>query len=280
MATVNTNIRFLRKQKGLTQGDLANEINITRSSIGAYEEGRAEPKLDTLLRIANFFSITLDQLVSQDLSKTLEAALKGETLPHPSRPGVPSSTEKGSSGPTQDTEGKKLRVLSITVDSQDRENIELVPEKAAAGYLNGYADPEYLEDLPRFQLPMLPQGSYRAFEITGDSMLPLTPGTVIIGEYVENWNGLRDGEICIVVSGREGIVCKRVFNKIEERQALSLHSDNPSYPPFDVEVNDVQEIWRAKAYISMDFPDNDLNLQKLASIVMDLQQEVIRMKGK
>lgn len=272
MATVNINIRFLRKQKGLTQGDLANAINITRSSIGAYEEGRAEPKLETLLKIANYFSISLDQLVSQDLSKTLEAALRGETLPQPER--------RTASNTPQDVEGRKLRVLSITVDNQDRENIELVPEKAAAGYLNGYADPEYLEDLPRFQLPMLPQGSYRAFEISGDSMLPLTPGTVIIGEYMENWKNIRNGEICIVVSGREGIVCKRVFNKIDERQALSLHSDNTAYTPYDVEVEDVQEIWKAKAYISMDFPDNDLNLNKLASIVMDLQQEVIKMKGK
>ena len=267
MAIVNTNIRFLRKQKGLTQGDLANELAITRSSVGAYEEGRAEPKLDTLLKIANFFSISLDMLVSKDLSKSFEDVLQGKPFraPEENQP---------------DIEGRKLRVLSITVDSKDEENIELVPQKAAAGYLNGYADPEYLEDLPRFQLPMLPQGTYRAFEITGDSMLPLTPGTVIIGEYVENWTNLRDGDLCIVVSSSEGVVCKRVYNKIEERQTLSLHSDNPSYPPYEVEAADVQEIWKAKAYISMSFPDNEMNLQKLAGIVMDLQQEVIRMKGK
>src|SRR3546814_6005241 len=43
-----------------------------------------------------------------------------------------------------------VRVLSITVDGDDKENIELVPVKASAGYLNGYADPEYIAELPKF----------------------------------------------------------------------------------------------------------------------------------
>ena len=53
MGLIKSNIRFLRKQKGLTHEGLANSINVTRSVIGAYEEGRAEPKIRTMQAMAN-----------------------------------------------------------------------------------------------------------------------------------------------------------------------------------------------------------------------------------
>ena len=59
-----------------------------------------------------------------------------------------------------------------------------VPVKAAAGYLAGYADPEFIDELNTFTLPMLAPGKYRAFEIVGDSMLPTQSGSVIVGERV------------------------------------------------------------------------------------------------
>src|SRR5690606_38332737 len=93
--------------------------------------------------------------------------------------------------PTGRGNAASVRVLSITVDGDDKENIELVPIKASAGYLNGYADPEYIAELPKFSLPMFRQGTYRAFEIKGDSMLPLQSGSVVIAEYVENWSEIK-----------------------------------------------------------------------------------------
>ena len=265
MSLINSNIRYLRKQKGLTQDAFANEIGVTRSVIGAYEEGRAEPKIRTMQAMADYFGISMDQLINIDLASVAASHLRGEET----------AMDNGKPDPS----GKRLRVLSITVDANDRENIELVPQKAAAGYLNGYADPEYIEDLPRFQLPNLPQGTYRAFEITGDSMLPLTPGTIIIGEYIENWESLKDGHNYVLVTESEGVVYKRVYNKLDEGKVFSLHSDNPSYPPYTVDIADVVEVWKAKSYISQQFPDPEMSMQKLAGIVMDLQKEVIKMKG-
>ena len=157
MSLVSKNIKYLRKQHKLTQEQLAEKIGIKRSLLGAYEEGRADPRLTNLLNIAKEFNVLVDKLISEDLTTNPEQAL------------VPRTS-------VQDTKGQSLRVLSITVDGQGRENIELVPDRAAAGYTVGYSDPEYLEDLPKFQLPMLPApGTYRAFEISGDSMLPITP---------------------------------------------------------------------------------------------------------
>jgi hypothetical protein len=63
---------------------------------------------------------------------------------------------------------------------------------------------------------------------------------------------------------------------------LYLSSDNPQYSGYEIETNEILEIWEAKAFIGLSFPDpanaDDLSLKKLAGIVMDLQKEVVRLK--
>ncbi|WP_276496127.1 XRE family transcriptional regulator [Pontibacter litorisediminis] len=258
MQLVTSNIRHLRKHAGLTQAQLAEKLDIKRSLVGAYEEGRAEPKLSTLVNVARLFEVSLDDLVTRDLVQEAPA-------------GVAEGTGRAHGG--------NLRVLAITVDEQENENIELVPYKASAGYLNGYADAEFIEELPRFKLPMLGSGgTFRAFEISGDSMLPIASGTVIVGRFIEDWSQIKDGTPCIIVSQKEGVVFKRVFNKIKDAAVLRLHSDNPVYSPYEVHVEDVVEIWEARSYISSTFPIADLSLDKLSSIVLDLQKEVQKLK--
>ncbi|SNR58983.1 MULTISPECIES: helix-turn-helix domain-containing protein [Hymenobacter] len=267
---INTNLKFWRRELALTQAQMAEKLGIKRSLVGAYEEGRAEPKLATLVNMARLFGITLDSLVTTDFSKKKNAKaalqLQAQTV---------TSTDVVTTRPGNNN----LRILALTVDKEQNENIELVPQKAAAGYLNGYADPEYLEELPKFRLPMLSTtGTYRAFEIAGDSMLPIASGTVIVGRYIDDWMSIKDGTPCIVVSSKEGIVFKRVFNRLKDAAMLALHSDNPVYSPYEIDVEDVVEIWEAKAYISSTFPIADLSLNRLASIVLDLQQQVSTMK--
>ncbi|GAB3295049.1 helix-turn-helix domain-containing protein [Hymenobacter tenuis] len=267
---INTNLKFWRRELSLTQAQMAEKLGIKRSLVGAYEEGRAEPKLVTLVNMARLFGISLDALVTTDFSKkkNAKAALQ-----------LQAQSAVATSVNAANRTGNNLRILALTVDREQNENIELVPQKAAAGYLNGYADPEYLEELPKFRLPMLGNtGTYRAFEIAGDSMLPIASGTVIVGRYVDDWMSIKDGTPCIVVSSKEGIVFKRVFNRLKDAAMLALHSDNPLYQPYQIDVEDVVEIWEAKAYISSTFPIADLSLNRLASIVLDLQQQVSTMK--
>jgi transcriptional regulator with XRE-family HTH domain len=254
MTLLRDNIRLLRKRKGWTQQDLADSTGLKRSLIGAYEEGRAEPSVEKLIGFSEVFSVSVDDLVGIDLSQT--------------EPGA-----------------TRFKVLSITVDKDDKENIELVPQKAAAGYLNGYTDPEFIKELPRFKLPFLSDsGTYRAFEISGDSMLPIVPGTIIIGQYVERLEDIKNGKTFLLVTKKEGVVFKRVFNYLEEKGKLFLVSDNKQYSSYEVEPDEVLEVWSSKAYISVEFPDPpedrpDISVDQLTSIVMDLKNEVNRLKG-
>src|SRR6201985_3584174 len=228
MSTIPSNIKFLRKKKGLTQQQFADQIGIKRSLVGAYEEERAEPKYELLKHMASFFEITVDDLINETINEKWAPKPKGDPA--------------------------NLRILTISVDKDDNENIELVPLKASAGYLNGYADPEYVAALPKFYLPMFKQGTYRAFEIKGDSMLPLTSGTTIIGEYVENWADVKAAETYVIVSKSDGVVYKRIGGKFKSDKKLKLISDNPVYEPYEINGEDILEIWKAKAYISTHFP--------------------------
>jgi transcriptional regulator with XRE-family HTH domain len=258
MVKLNENIRVLRKKLSLTQDQFAQQLGIKRSLIGAYEEGRAEPKLELLQKMAEVFSISVDDLIGKEF--TVETVLIDKKF----------------------ARGKD--VVVVTVDSSDRDNIEFVPHKAAAGYMNGYADVEYVKELPHFSLPMLRQGTYRAFEISGDSMLPLLPGTIVIGEYVDDLRNIKSGKTYVLVTQREGIVYKRVFNYLDENGTLFLVSDNRQYAPYQLGASDVMEVWVSKAYISVQFPDvadkQDISVEQLAGVVLDLQKEIFQLKSK
>ncbi len=274
---ININLKFCRRELALTQAQMAEKLGIKRSLVGAYEEGRAEPRLATLVNMSRLFGITLDQLVTTDFSKKKNAKVIG-SLPSlgPVTAGDPAAE---AADETPAPAPGRLRILALTVDKDQNENIELVPQKASAGYLNGYADPEYLEVLPKFRLPMLSQsGTYRAFEIAGDSMLPIASGTVIVGRYVEEWTSIKDGTPCVVVSSKDGIVFKRLFSKLRSQAMFALHSDNPIFSPYDINVDDILEIWEAKSYISSTFPIAELSLERVASLVLDLQQQVALLK--
>jgi transcriptional regulator with XRE-family HTH domain len=259
MAIVNKNLKFLRVQQGLTQKQLAEKLGLKQAAIGAYEEERATPPLTSLLDIIKIFNVNLDDLVKQDLSRVPEKERKA-----------------GSSG--------RREVLAITVDSNNKENVELVSHKASAGYLSGYQDPEFVKDLPKISMPVLPKNkTYRAFEIQGDSMLPVQPGSIIFGEYVENIGAIKNGKLYVLVTKQDGIVFKRIFNFSEQEGKLLLISDNRQYEPYSVEAADILEVWSAKAFFSNQFPDvqhNTVSMDHLAHTVLSLQSEVKRLKKK
>ena len=260
MGFLALNIRSQRKIRALTQEELANKIGLTRSIIGAYEEGRAEPKLSTLQNLAYFFDITVDALLNSDLSKA-----------------------EGESSSETDAKGVSLRILPVITNQENKEFITIVPKKAAAGYLTGYSDPEFLEELPQFGLPLaeLSQNrTYRLFQIMGDSMNPIVSDSYVICEYIQNWLEVKDNKCYVVLTKDDGIVYKRLLNKIDERNEFILRSDNPEYQPYSLHLDSILEIWKAVGYLSFELPNSDdQSLDKLSSIVMELKRDMNKLKS-
>ena len=170
--------------------------------------------------------------------------------------------------------------MATTVDRQNEENIELVHVKAKAGYTTGYGDPDFIKVLPTFQLPFLDRNKkFRTFQISGDSMPPVSDKSWITGEFVQNWKTIKDGYPYIVVTENEGVVFKILYQQFDKNQSLLLCSTNPIYKPFEINVNEILEIWKFVNYISDEMPEPNLSRDQLNNTMMDLQKEIREIKN-
>ncbi|MCS6833105.1 MAG: S24 family peptidase, partial [Flammeovirgaceae bacterium] len=123
--------------------------------------------------------------------------------------------------------------------------------------------------------------TYRAFEITGDSMLPIQPDSIVVGEYIDNWYDIKDGTTCIVVTKTEGIVLKQVFNRIKTSKTLLLKSTNILYQPYELNIEHVLEIWKFAAYISKTIPkESYTSLEDLKQVIWRLENEIRELRNK
>src|SRR4051812_40291880 len=248
MSFAGKNLRYLRKLRGWTQEEFANKLGIKRSLLGAYEEERAEPRLEVTENICSIFKLTMEEFFLKDLT-----AVKGSSYI------------------------ERRRQLKMAAQVSE---IQLVPVKAAAGYLAGYADQDFLDELNTFTLPMLAPGQYRAFEIMGDSMLPTPSGSIIVGEKVEDINDVKNSFTYIVVSRNEGIVYKRVMKNNRTKNKYTLVSDNPTYQPYQVNGEDIIEVWKATMIIGKANAQPHWNVNQLANVVNTLQEQVSYLKKK
>ena len=248
MSQAGQNLKYLRKLRGWTQEEFANKLGIKRSLVGAYEEERADPRIDILEIVSEIFKLTLDELLLKDLSNT---------------------------GGSYLAKRRQQKMMSA-----DRNLIHFVPVKAAAGYLAGYADTEFIDELNTFTLPMLSGGNYRAFEIIGDSMLPTPSGSIIVGEKVDSLEDIKNNMAYIVISRNEGIVYKRVVKNNKAKNKLTLVSDNPQYQPYQVNADDVVELWMAQSVISKVSVQQRWDMNSLANLVNNLQDQVSTLKKK
>lgn len=257
-----SNIKLLRKRRGRTQDEAAFAMEMKRPTLSGYENQVAQPGIEALLIISKYYGIAVDTLLKINLSALSESEL--------------SQLERGYDVYIT---GSKLRVLATTVDAQNNENIELVNQKASAGYRTGFADPDYIKVLPMFHMPFLSkEKKYRTFQIKGDSMLPIPDGSWITGEFVQNWNNIRDGHPYIILTLEDGIVFKVAENRIKTDGRLMLHSLNPLYEPYNVDVKEVREIWKMVHYISSVMPEPNLPREELSNTVATLKKDMEKLK--
>jgi transcriptional regulator with XRE-family HTH domain len=257
MSYAGKNLKYIRKQREWTQEEMANQLQIKRSLVGAYEEERAEPRLEVQEAICALFNISLEEFLFQDLS------------------------EKGNAGADSGSGMSYLdrrRSMKMDKSSSSAPIVPFVPVKAAAGYLAGYADPEFLDELNTFTLPMLAPGEYRAFEIIGDSMLPTPSGSVIVGEKVDSIRDVKNSNTYIVVSNADGVVYKRIITNDDNKDKLTLLSDNPLYEPYQVNSQDIVEVWKAVYIIHKAGAQPMWNVDQLAGVVNSLQDKISNLK--
>ena len=253
MSILSENIRFLRSQQEISQQKIADALMITRVRYAKYEDGTSEPPIEILLRISKYFKISIDLLVSVNLRKyPLEEMLN---LPD------------------------NRILIPIAVDASGNNQIEIIPQKASMGYLNGYSDPEYIESLQTISLPFLRNGKFRAFPASGDSMPPYKDGTFIVGKYVENLADLKTDKTYVFITVNDGIIYKRF--QFHEGDFICVKSDNNFYEPLKIPLTEIMEIWEFACSIStQEFDAEEFSEQNIKNLFLELKSEIQLLKSK
>lgn len=250
MIYLSSNLRLLRNQQKVSQQVLANSLHISRASLAKYEGGVHEPSLELCVRIARYFKMTLDVLLTVNLSDDKYVSFLSGNL-----------------------DDSKM-IVPIQVDSKGEKVIEVVQHHAQAGYAGNYSDPGYIEALDQMALPFHElHGNCRAFPIEGDSMPPFDTGSFVIGRRVESLGEVKEGRRYIVVLRDEGIVFKRIRKANTDTQYI-LTSDNPRHEPFGILKIDILEVWEFVAAISFRDSSDNYFRHEVVDRVSDLKKEV------
>ena len=253
MKRIQANIKHLRTLKKFSQERFADELGWSRSIVGSYEEGRSEPPIERLIDLSNYFNIPIDILVRNDLRLAKDTSFIDV--------------------------GNKRVLFPVTVNEANEDLIEIIPAKASAGYLEGYADPEYIEQLQKIKLPFLPTGTHRAFPIKGDSMLPVKDGSFVVAKFVDDITDLKNGRTYIVLTKEDGLVYKRIYTHPEDQTVLVLSSDNKAYQPYEVKLENILELWEFTCCINtQEYDEKELKLSSIMSMFQDLKVELEAVK--
>ena len=252
MKNIQANIRHLRSLKKFSQERFAEELGWSRSMVGSYEEGRSEPPIERLIELSRYINIPIDILVKKDLRQAKDTSFIQI--------------------------GNKRVLFPITVNENNEDLIEIIPTKASAGYLEGYDDPEYIEQLQKIKLPFLPTGTHRAFPIKGDSMLPVKDGAFIVAKFVESIDDVKNGRTYIVLTKNDGLVYKRIYIP-EEEHSLLLSSDNTSYEPYLVRKETILELWEFTCCINtQEYDEKELKMSNIMAMFQELRVELEAIK--
>lgn len=251
MSKLAFNIRHLRDLKKLSQEGLSEELKITRARLGAYEEGRNEPPIEILIRLSEYFNVSIDAMVKADLRKTdINSLMKI---------------------------GSNRMLFPIITDRENKDRIEVISAKASAGYLNGYADPEYMAKLPFMELPFNITGKHRSFPVKGDSMPPLLTGDYVVGKYVESLADIIDGKTYVLLTKDDGIVYKRIYRK--PHNFIELQADNKEYAPYSIKEHDILEIWEFVCCLkTSDKKADEINMENMMKLLLSMKVEIERLK--
>jgi transcriptional regulator with XRE-family HTH domain len=259
----------LRINLNLTQAEISDRLGFSRTTWTNYEGEVSTPSISDLIAMSKFFHINETDLLHKNLKTEGKNDDQNSNIKKHQNSKVDGKNEGKNdventenshflavvNDPAQPYKVKAKMPLVVTVDTQGNENVLFVPNRARAGYLTGYGDAEFISKLPAYRLPGLTNGTYRMFEVEGLSMHPtLNSGDIIIGSFVEQWRLLRDDRVHVIVTKNEGVLVKRILNRLDKDGKFILKSDNykerDQYPNLVVSPDDIHEIWYAFGFIS------------------------------
>lgn len=250
MSFFGKNIKKIRGVKGLSQQAFAEVFDLKRATLGAYEEGRSEPKIETIIKIANYFSIPIDDLLTSELTVNKLLQFKGD-----------------------------LTLQAETVHKEVFAKIPCITEKTASDYLKYHTKETFINDLPTVQLPVNPEKNFRAYTITNLEMANhdngLYPKDVVIGEFVPKnvVKKLNNGVLVFVLVENE-LILRRLYTT---KDTIVLRADHKNVADKTFAFNEVKELWKVRYVFFRRLPEINTGVEDKLQF---LEQEFAKLKDR
>ncbi|GAA4431252.1 hypothetical protein GCM10023188_18600 [Pontibacter saemangeumensis] len=259
MSYIGKNIKKIRTIKNLSQAAFAQLFNLARPSVGAYEEGRSEPKIDTLVQIAKHFGVSIDALLTKEL--TINELYRFDIFKQ--------NYQKGD---------VLIKVAEPEVPVRLPGDVALVKASEVTAYAHQHNQAEYQQQLPRLELVVpTEKGHVRAFEVTGSEMAPtLPPESTVIATSMDTSQreNLVQGRVYVMVT-RQDILIRRLL-AVQEAHLL-LVAEQPGIAANTVPIAQLQELWEVRGVYNTSLQQPlslEERLSMLQQVVQNLNQRV------
>jgi len=246
MSFFGKNIKKIRGIRNLSQQAFAELFDLKRATLGAYEEQRSEPRIETIIKIANYFSIPIDDLLTTELTVNALLKFKGDFT-------------------TDTTEIAKGAFPEI----------RCVTAKLTNDYPFSCTESTFINALPRLQLPLDPVDDQRAFEVQNLEMTSndrgFYPNDIVIGEKVPvgEFDQVAKGAYCVVITSN-AVIFRRWHASQNE---VSLRADHQHIADLVLQVSEIKELWLVRHVFCKRIPDFSNRVEDRLTL---LQQEVQR----
>lgn len=212
----------LREEQGITQEELAKELNITSRTLQNYEYGISEPKFDTIKQLSKLFNVNIDFFTS---SNDVVSQNKKDVV----------SSRKPVVSPKNST--VKKQDLKLSQDNFSVPYFDDVYASAGGGYINEENPPKMIEFSKSFLRDYLGTVEFSRLNVIkskGDSMEPTIPKNALLFIRLGD---VKESQICVTRIDDELYV-----KRLQKRPVVKLISDNPDYDPITLQPDENFEI--------------------------------------
>ncbi len=253
MSFIGKNIKKIRTTKKLNQAAFAELFDISRSSVGSYEEGRAEPKTDTLVAISNYFSISIDLLITKEITVNDLSGLKKGIHANQIR-------DRDSQHEHLNFAGNHCPFISLSTSVE---------------YLERNDSTEFVDSLEHLALPLPENINTRGFQVYNENMYlkdnRLHQDDILIGSFV-NKKFIKD-----IPRNQPYII---VFKDQIVFSDLKIQDDNfilqNKFQLMPIPLANVQEVWTFIGFYSTEI----LNTSDSVSKIFELEDRIKALEAK
>ena len=250
MSFFGKNIKKIRTIKGLSQSAFAEIFNLKRATLGAYEELRSEPKIETIIKIANHFSITIDTLLTSDITVNKLLKFKEDLT----------------------TEYKNAKQEQFT-------QIPCILENTVTDYVSQFKNKVYLNEMPCIKLPINTSKVLRAFTISNLEMTNkekgFYPKDIVIGEQIATnlIQEISNGSLVFAIV-KDNLIFRRIYITNDK---IVFRADHKNIKDKTFEKSDIKELWKVCFVFCNRIPDFSSSFDDK---IQSIEQEILEIKAR